>query len=167
MPLPPSLQFSTVQADTVQVEWSEPFTWEAYPITGYSLTVNVSETEDTAVLTRAPLISSKLSPDTHNYSLTNLTAPTCTNLTFSLQAISHVGNSLPGIVFGALPESKLLTYYPAISICETNMTVTWHNLHTCLYSTQSLECSWNHQEVKSLLLETRLLYFVSTSPCVL
>ena len=103
----PRLQFSVMEADTVLVEWTEPFTWAQYPITSYSLTIkNATETEDSASLAKVPLFSVELSPSTHFYAITSSMVPACTNLTFSLKAINMIGTSLAGIIYIALPDSK-------------------------------------------------------------
>ena len=86
---------------TVQVEWEAPFTYQDFPITNYTVTVEMSNQ------TSSQLENFILSPDTLSYNLTQ-TAPSafCTNLTFSVVASNNVGPSLPGVVQGSFPSSE-------------------------------------------------------------
>ncbi len=100
-PLSPSLQYSVVNESTLQVIWDEPFTMEEFPITGYNVTVFSFINQSNEVVA-----SRELRPDTFSVTLTQIDSYLCTNLTLSVSAFNSIGESSPGIVYGAFPSRK-------------------------------------------------------------
>ncbi len=90
-----------IDGDTIGVEWEVPFTWEDFPIFGYTLEV-VNQTNSTV------LDITTMTPDILSYNLTRNDSETssCTTILFSLQATSGVGSSAPGITYGAFPTGN-------------------------------------------------------------
>ena len=93
-PLTPEVTFSVVNESTLQVSWDEPFTCEAFPITGYTVTI----TNFTNLLELR-----NLSVDTLSYYITESDIDFCNNLTFKVTATSDAGVSAPGVAHGAFP----------------------------------------------------------------
>lgn len=91
---------------TLRVSWEPPFSAADFPIMNYSVRViaaiNSSAEE---VFTR------QLPPDTLSVTILHSDAISCTNLTFSVTAVNGVGTSLPGITYGAFPDSELFKYH--------------------------------------------------------
>lgn len=107
VPAPPSPQFSVLDILTVQVEWEAAFSWEDFPISNYTLVVQVSH-ENASSEQRIAI----LGPDVLSYNLTQ-PPPTsaCSNLTFSVYANNSVGSSLAGTTQGAFPAGKSLAIH--------------------------------------------------------
>ena len=99
VPLSPSPHFMMINESTIRVNWERPFTWDDFPITHYTVEV-LNQTGDM-------LNSSVISPPELYYSITQMSPPSCTNLTFLVQAVNSVGPSPPGTTHGAFPSSKL------------------------------------------------------------
>ena len=106
VPLSPSPQFSVTNRFSVQVEWDAPFAWKEFPIINYRVEV-------TNMTSREILASSMLSPDTFSFSHhhTNVEPLPCTNLSFAVYANSTIGESSPGITYGAFPTGKIGTRF--------------------------------------------------------
>lgn len=97
VPLAPSPEFSVVNVSTVRVEWAAPFTWQGFPITNYTVTVEVSNQTSAEWVE----LVSVLSPNTLSFNLTKSSCPlSCMELSFLVTATSEVGTSLPGTVQG-------------------------------------------------------------------
>ena len=107
VPVPPSLEFSVVDILTVQVEWEAPFSWEDFPITNYTVLVDISHQNTTSEQRIAIL-----GPDILSYNLTQQ-PPTsaCSNVTFSVHANNSVGSSPAGTTQGSFPAGKLLVLH--------------------------------------------------------
>jgi hypothetical protein len=100
-PLPPSVEYSPVDENTLHVSWEEPYAPEDFPIISYYIAV-----EDTfsGVL---QLEYEQLSNETFSFDVTQMNAMNCTNLTMMVWAESILGNSTAGVTYGAFPAREL------------------------------------------------------------
>ena len=98
-PLSPSLRFSVFDELTVGVEWDEPFTWDDFPVTRYTVEV-VDGTSGEMIE------NSTLSPTNRFFNVTPQAC--CSDLTFSVRAWNSVGASTPGTTTGAFPSSIII-----------------------------------------------------------
>lgn len=80
VPLPPSPEFLLLNFSSVLIAWDEPFTWQDFPITNYTVEVFDEANEDL-------LASEVLSPDTLTYVIL-VAVPF--NLTFAVQASNSI-----------------------------------------------------------------------------
>ena len=101
-PLPPSLQYSVIDETSLLVFWEEPYTAHDFPITGYFLHVDANQMGETV------LADVVLSPDIQNYTVTQVDATLCSNLTFHISAQNSVGNSSVDTTFGAFLSGEFI-----------------------------------------------------------
>ena len=104
VPLPPSPEFLLLNLTAALVVWDEPFTWQDFPITNYTMEVADKINEEL-------LASEVLSPDTLSYAVT-VAVPF--NLTFSVRASNSIGTSMPGTVQGAIATGEFMLYNKAV-----------------------------------------------------
>lgn len=98
-PLAPSPQLNVLSTTHLQVSWSEPFTWEAFPILDYIVTVyNTSDQTRTSHTVTETMIN--ITQDTEMM--------VCSELQIDISARSHVGNSSVESVTGGFPVGEYL-----------------------------------------------------------
>lgn len=82
----------------ISASWEAPFSWRDFPITNYTVTMQLSNDEQRTVV---------LNSDTLSYNITiDDLASSCMNIILSVYATSEVGTSEPGITYMALPAGK-------------------------------------------------------------
>ncbi len=103
-PQPPSVMSSILNTDTLLITWEQPFTWDLYPITEYSIVI---ETADSNLQdNNTVLINTTLSPSIFSYNVTSEEVPECTELAITMTARNSIGRSAPQVSMAALPDGK-------------------------------------------------------------
>lgn len=87
--------------------WEEPFTVTGFPVDKYFLRiVDTNETREEL------FTETELNADALSFNITQPVAiSSCTNLTFELWAQNSVGNSTPGVTYGAFPFGEYVSGY--------------------------------------------------------
>ena len=97
-PLAPSLQLNVLSTTQLQISWSEPFTWEEFPILDYTITVyNTSDQRIT---------SSTVIDQTMFYITQDIEMMVCSELQIDVSARSQVGRGSVESVTGGFPVGE-------------------------------------------------------------
>lgn len=116
-PATPTVHFSVINDETLEVSWDEPHTPVNYPVTSYYIEV----TDIYQIWT--PLLYGQLHPDTRSMNITQVEPNSCTNLVVEVWAENNIGNGTVGVIYGAFPASKLTLFHCLETLHQLHLTV--------------------------------------------